>query len=191
MRLRCPNSSCNKSFPWEPGKGFPRFCPICGFDTATPDDRPEVAAPLVAQPRNRAMDITYRQMEQGSEMRAQMAADLEGVPVADMSDIKITNIRDSRHEGDVAAIPVVNDVSRAMDRINEMRPGTVGFGGSNAVEYSSAVQVGPNPNAGARARAKVRNFHGNFATGHPTATVTSMPALETQQPGYRHRVRDF
>ena len=64
-----------------------------------------------------------------------------------------------------------------------------GFNPVNGVQYSSAVQQGRYPNAGARAMQGVRAFHQNFTAGagHAGATTSDMPGLETQQPGYRKR----
>ena len=63
------------------------------------------------------LDKVYRAEEAASEKRAEQAAEMAGVPVSEMSGLKITNMRDNMREGDVAAIPVQNDVTRQMDRM--------------------------------------------------------------------------
>lgn len=55
----------------------------------------------------RSMDQTYRAMESASIERAKEAADMAGVPIAEMSHLKITNMKDpsSVREGETSVIP--------------------------------------------------------------------------------------
>jgi hypothetical protein len=171
MKLRCP--SCRGSFPWDTGGGWPRYCPLCSYDTSM-DDQPEVAAPHVrsgmAKARLQSADQTYRAMEASSAGRAQDAADMLGVPVTEMSDLKITDAQTSLREGDAAVKPVSNPVSQTMDA----RPGVFGFQGAaqgsnfatNAHTgvmpdgpYRGAPIVGDVRHAGAKASSLVRDFH--------------------------------
>ena len=186
--LRCPSPDCRKKFSWE-GE-FPRFCPVCGFDTATPDERTEViAAPMIATARTKSIDDHARTIMDASEARAEEAASILGVPVSEVSDLKITDMKDNLKYGEIAVREVSNPVTQTMDAINHLRPGTVGFSG-NGVGHSDAVQTGPFPNAGARTRNRVRAVHAQTTMGtmpKGQATMSDVPALETQQPGYRHR----
>ena len=127
--------------------------------------------------RTRGVDKVYRDIEKASEQRAEEAASMLGVSKADMSDLKITDLRSTRHEGDVAAVPVNNEVSRLIDR------GVGGFQGDGA-GYSGGVQTGPVPNAGAHMRTHLQNHHGKVTGG---AGVSDRPALETTYPDYRRR----
>ncbi len=95
--------------------------------------------------RNGASDQVYRQLEQSSEMRAE---------VADTSAIKITNLRDARNPGEVAAVPVQNDITKVMDR------GIGGFQGQNGAEFAAGVKTGYRPNEGARTMASVKQLMG-------------------------------
>ena len=173
--LRCPD--CRKSFRYDPLAGHPRFCPLCKADMGEDKDDDVISIPAFLSAKTRSKDQVYRDIETSSQSRAEKAAEMAGVPVSEMSDMKITNLRSTKHEGEVAIAPVVNDVTRQMDMINA-RGGNVGWQGSNAVEYSAAVQTGPHPNMGAKMRSALQRANG---------MVSDRPGLETQQPGYRIR----
>lgn len=177
-KLRCP--ACRVTFPWDPAKGFPEYCPNETCTTRIAHDRADhdVVTPFIRHAKTKANDQVYRQIETASQQRAEAAAEMAGVPVADMADLKITDLRSTRHEGDVAAVPVNNEVSRLIDR------GIGGFQGGEAAEYGAAVQTGPFPNAGAQMRTQLQNYHGKITHG---AGISDMPAKETLQPGYRRR----
>ena len=133
FQIRCPG--CRKPFPWDPAIDLPERCPLKGCGYVAAKREPEVdedgviviAAPFLRSARMKAVDSTYRELETSSEHRAQMAADAAGVPVSEMSHLKVTNIRDNLKPGEIAAMPVVNDVTKQMDR---MKAGgmPVGFG---------------------------------------------------------------
>lgn len=164
--LRC--SECRKAFKWEPLKAHPRYCPLCQADLG--EEKPDnvICLPAFISPKTRANDQVYRSIEQSAEKRAELADD---------PSLKITNMRDNVHEGEISAMPVVNEVTKAMDAINA-RGGQVGWQGQNGAEFSSAVQSGPYPNQGAKMRSMIQRENG---------MVSDRPALETQQPGYRVR----
>lgn len=173
--LRCPD--CRKAFKWEPTKATPRFCPLCDADMGEEKDDSVISIPAFLSARTKATDKVYRDTESASQVRAEKAAEMAGVSVSDMAALKITDMRDNAHEGEISAVPVVNDVTRQMDLI-QARGGQAGFAGSAGSEYSSAVQTGPFPNMGAKMRSAIHAANGS---------VSERPALETQQPGYRYR----
>jgi hypothetical protein len=200
FQIRCPG--CRKAFPWDPAIDLPERCPLKGCGYVSKKREPEVdedgviviAAPFLRSPVMKANDGVYRELERSSEVRAQMAADMAGVPVSEMSHLKVTNIRDNTRAGEVAAMPIVNDVTRQMDYIKQ-RGGNVGFGAdanqfgpnimSGAIELNGRPLVnGLEPSAGARMRKMLHQHHEKISHGSATS---DMPALETQQPGYRHR----
>ena len=98
--MKCPE--CAGKFPWEPTKGCPKFCPLCGFDTSIDDDATAIVLPAFLSAKSRANDKLYRDMEKGSEFRAHAAADMAGVPVSEMSSLKITDLND-RNDTQIAA----------------------------------------------------------------------------------------
>ena len=199
--LRCP--VCRVKMPWDPTAGFPEFCPNISCESRIAHDRDDsdVVMPFYRSAATKANDDLYRQMEKGSEFRAQAAAEQLGVPVSEMSDLKITNLNSTRYSNDVAAVPVNNDVTRAMANIKQMNPNAaVGFSGSEGIGYSSAVQTGPHPNIGAQMRTAIQNAHPQAVQQHcvgkdeqgrrvvpSTDVVSERPANETMQPGYRRR----
>jgi hypothetical protein len=101
----------------------------------------------------KATDNCYRQLEQQSEVRAQMAADQLGVPVSEMSHLKVTNLRDNVQPGESYAVPVKNEVTKQMERM-----GMPGFqqspdlsGATGAVTVNGKTVQGVEPRAGMRA----------------------------------------
>lgn len=180
MKLQCPD--CRKKFPWDAKTPWPRYCPICQADINNDRADDDIVMPFITSSqlaeRMSRTDAIYREMEAGSEQRAQSAASMLGVPTAEMSDLKVTNLKDARKPGDIAAVPVNNAVSQIIDR------GIGGWKGSNGVEYSAGVQAGAFPNAGAHMRTTIHQHHTELSRG---VAVCDRPGLETQQPGYRRR----
>lgn len=176
FRLRCP--VCRKAFAYEPGTAYPDECPLCETYIGSGRKDDDVVMPFIRSSTMKSIDGTYREVEKSSEHRAEQAAQMAGVPVSEMSDLKITNLRDARHPGDVAAVPVQNDVSRFMEQT-----GIGGFRGVDGSGYSAAVQTGPSPNVGARMRTALQAQHGVRTGG----AISDCPALETTQPTYRRR----
>lgn len=172
VKLRC--SLCRGTFPWDVSKGFPDECELCHQRMAgqdRPDD--EIVMPSLRTAKMALTDSVYRDMEKGSEVRAQAAAEKLGVPVSEMSDLKITDLRSTRYPGEIAAPPLPQHLQ-----------GVGSFGGSQGSQYSAQVQSGPAPNSGAKTRTALQAYHSNLTKGY---AVTDSPALETQQPGYRRR----
>ena len=149
VKLRCP--VCLDKFTWDAKLPWPRICPFPACRAEMGEERADddIVMPFITSSqlaeRTRASDSVYRQMETGSEVRAEMAASHLGVSAADVADLKITNLRDARNPGEIAAVPVVNDVSKVMDK------GVGGFQGSNGAAFAAGTKVGHYPNAGARA----------------------------------------
>lgn len=173
-------SDCRGRFRWDINGGNPKFCVKCGASFGNDPDDDDVCMPAFLTPKGRGPDDVYRAMEKGSEFRAQHAADKLGVPVSEMSDLKITDFNNR------TPAPVNNAVTQAM----AMAPNLTGAVGSQGVEYSGAVQSGPYPNAGARMRSIIHGQHASEVTkfGLPLNNISSeMPAVETLQPGYRRR----
>jgi hypothetical protein len=133
FQIRCPG--CRKAFPWDPAIDLPERCPLKGCGYVAKKRDPEVdedgviviAAPFIGSAKTKATDACYRELETSSEHRAQLAADVAGVPVSEMSHLKVTNLKDNTKPGEIAAMPVVNEVTKQMDRMkaNGM---LVGFG---------------------------------------------------------------
>lgn len=187
--LRCP--SCAGIFPWlfMNAQDTPKFCPLCGFNVENDEPDAMPSAPHIDDSAiKKAVDQTYRATEEGSQHRAHMAREM-GADQSEADSLKITNMRDNAKQGETSDIPVVNDVSRQMDMLNSIRPGSVGFHGNGAA-YGDNVTQGPFPNAGARAQQSLRKHHANYTSGSGQvgATTSTMPALETQSPAYRSRV---
>lgn len=182
-QYRCPGCSDVFSYLHHPNSQddpAPRFCPLCGFDTEAEVYGDVIQMPSLAKGAARNVDGIFKAEQEGAAFRAELTGD---------SSLNITNQRDHLRPGDISAVPVVNDVTRAMDAQPHM-----GFqgGASRGLEAAHMAQTFADPrlgrviepNAGARAMRAVKTLHGSrgFST-------TDVPALETQMPGYRPRVR--
>lgn len=199
MRLKCPE--CRKSFPWESGSAFPSHCLICHAYIGHDRDDDDVVLPMFnLKGVSKSADDMYRSMERGAEFRAHAAADKLGVPVSEMSELKITDLKDARHPGEIAAGEVRNEVTAAMAAPSVVPMGWQG--GAQAVGFSGVVQQGSHPNAGARfMQHGIRANHREAVAKHcigvdattrrmvvpSTDVMSDRPAKETEQPGYRRR----
>lgn len=143
MRLRC--MLCREAFSWDPQAGWPTYCPKCG-EFIGMDGKEEVVMPFISKAQNLGADRVYRDMEQKSELRAQIAQDQFGLSTAETASMKITNLKDYQKTGDTAFVPVNNEVSRAMENAPQ---GVVGMS-NMGVQLSAGTRVGPSPRAGAK-----------------------------------------
>lgn len=159
--LRCPD--CHKTFRWDLTLDFPDECPLC--HAQMPEDKTEndnvIVMPAFLSAKTKQNDQLQRQTVDASEVRMHKAAEMAGCDVSEMKDLKITDLKPTRHEGDIAAPMVVNEVSKHMDAMSA-RGMPVGFnGGTNAQEYAAAAHQGPDARAGARAAEKTQKLlHG-------------------------------
>jgi DNA-directed RNA polymerase subunit RPC12/RpoP len=160
-------------------------CPHCGF--ASEAEYPAaVVSPAIRRPIAANVDNMIRGMEDGAQHRANIAMEQYGLSTEEANQMKITNLKDAR-EGEIAAMPVNNAVTAAIDS----NPQAYGFqgGAAQGAALSPYVQAGPFPNAGLAAMNQIRQEHSALVqrSGHQAVVSTSSPALETQQPGYRRR----
>jgi hypothetical protein len=164
----------------------PRFCGVCGYDSRGKIRKQALTSPPIQKPVLKSVDSVYRGMEEGAEFRATMAKEQFGLSDEDVSIMKMTNQKDGLRAGDTSDMPVVNEVSKLMD----VAPQATGFQGAAGLGYSGTVSQGPFPNVGAHAQAGLRKRHAAFTStsGMVGAASSSLPALETTQPGYRKRV---
>lgn len=190
--LKCP--ACRQKFPWDPVKGFPEYCPNeqCVTRIAHDRDDDDIVVPFIRSAGTNANDALYRQMEQASEHRAEQAAQMAGVPVSEMSGLKITNLNGTRHEGDVAAIPVSNSVTQRMDQLRAINPNAqVGFAPQGhqfaaSVAHPTGIGSQPDNNMGLRTRNAVRGQH---TDGSQRVTTSEIPINEIHgNPNFRSRV---
>jgi hypothetical protein len=159
--------------------------------------------PALRSAATKANDKVYRDIEVGSEVRAQAAADMVGVPVSDMSSLKITDLKSTVREGDIAAPPVNNAVTQFMNA-NPQVSGYQGAADGRGVGYGQMAHSGAPETryAGARTRTSIQSMHPQMVAKHmigpdasnpkrmivpSTDVVSERPGIETWQPGYRRR----
>jgi hypothetical protein len=124
--------------------------------------------PALRSAKTKAVDKTYRDIEAGSEVRVERAAELTGGTKEDMAALKITNMADNMRAGDIAA----KEADAAMRRLQSSTPMEIGFQ-ANGAEFSSGISQGAvavngkittgiEPNAGARAAQRVQRRMQNW-----------------------------
>ena len=153
FKLQCPQ--CAHKF--YSVSAFPDCCPACGHEPEEPDDT-VISMPAIRSAVAKSVDQVYRDIERTSEVRVEQAAAMAGVDRAEMAGLKVTNLRDNTQYGEIAAMPVVNDVTRQMDYMKS-RGGTVGFSGGaelkpdiaqGAINVNGQIMRGIEPRAGSR-----------------------------------------
>ncbi len=190
-RYRCP--SCSGIFVYDHHPSIEAdplpdgaACPHCHF-VAESDYPAAVVSPHIGKPIRATVDNMHRGMEDGAQFRADMARERFGLSEEEAKQLTETNMLDNLREGDTSAIPVNNLVTQAI----EANPQAYGWqgGASQGAALSPQVSSGPFPNAGLRAMNQIRAVHPQMvaSSGHMTAAQSSLPALETQAPGYRKR----
>ena len=174
--LRCPE--CRQAFKWDATKKFPRYCLLCNADLGEERADDDIVMPAFLTARNSSIDKVGEAMMASSLVRAETAAAMLGVPASEMSDMKVTNLNPTKHEGAIAMPQVVNEVTQRMDAM-AAKGLPVGFGaGPTGAELSAGVAAGAYPNSGLRTMLKVRETNGN---------ISDRPGNETLAPGYVRR----
>lgn len=180
-RWVCPE--CRERFPYV--AGVEPKCPECGFEIEDKSDG-GVVMPFISHARHKNPDAIYRAEEKASVARAEMAAEIAGCSVPDMSALIQTNQRDNLREGDVTApkITADNQVAQTMSTMPatpQAAPLVGNAGNAAGLYFSSQVSSGPNPNMGARIQQRIRD-------AHPGLLKSDAPANEVSNPLYRRRV---
>ena len=133
-------------------------CPECGYEAEEPDDT-VITLPSLRSATTKATDKVYRDMETASIHRAEQAAAMAGVPVSEMSHLKITNLRDNVQTGETYAMPVKNPVT---DQMEIMRQRGMATGFVDGSGFAANVNQGFAPRAGANVLDNINpNARGN------------------------------
>lgn len=162
IRYRCPDSACRKTFPWDSASDPPSLCPHCGYSYAERDDS-VVYMPNFMSDKTKSIEKVARGVMDGSEVRAQLAAEAAGVDVSEMSSLKVTNLNDGR-QSEFAT----KDVSNPVTQVMAQTPGLTGFQ-QNGAAFAGATNQGAYARAGANIVTKMTNHH----QGHKHALATS------------------
>ena len=174
--LKCP--LCREKFKYDVSQGWPDFCPCCGEDINNRRADDDVVMPNILSFRTKANDQVARDIMDGSEKRAELAAAQLGVPVSEMSGLKVTDLND-RNDTPYAAKEVQNDVTARMAAMQAAGMPT-GFGaGPNGSQFAANAHAGPEPYAGARAMKSLQR-------ALPPVGQAPLP-LEVANPSYRPR----
>ncbi len=161
---KCPE--CSGKIPYVPSEGCPKECSFCGFDTSLPDDASAIVLPAFLSTASKNNDKLYRDMEKGSEFRAHAAADMAGVPVSEMSGLKITDLND-RRDAEISAKDTEARAAAArlgmksLDAPFQANGAEFGAGiASGEVTVNGHTQHGIEPRAGSRAQSRIQKAFG-------------------------------
>jgi hypothetical protein len=114
---------------------MPKFCPHCGFSVDQRSKPRPSKVSIGGKAIVRAVDMTYRALEEGSAQRAAAV----GNPA-----LKITNMKDRLREGDIAAVLPNNSVTQFMG-VAEQSNIRYGFGGGSMGRHVSLNTRSPTP----------------------------------------------
>ena len=137
----------------------PSHCKLCGSDMAA-DTEALPSRVNFSSVVGKSGDQVYRQMEESSAYRAELAAEHLGVAASELSGMKVTNIQDRMREGDMAVVaPPANPVNNFMkdNRVGGLIDQTAG------AEYARAAHQGPHAGAGSRAQDNIKLAHSRVA----------------------------
>jgi hypothetical protein len=118
-----------------------------------------VTMPALRSATSSTPDKVFREMEEKSIARAEAAASMAGVPVAEMSHLKITDLRDNVKDGETYAKPV--QVSAGMQ--GKWVGGGPEYGAaaaSGAVTVNGKTTQGVYPHAGSNALGMIQRLNG-------------------------------
>ncbi len=174
IRIRC--LLCREAFRWDTNDGWPSHCPEChGYIGSDGND--EVVAPFISKAQNKNPDRVYRDMEAKASFRAQQAAEMMGSSDAEVSHLKMTDMKDNLRQGDMAFSNNLTPQQQAMEQ--QMTPATQSFG----LQASAGTNVGPVPRAGTNFIQNVlKPNHFRRSGGAP---VTNHPSIEFWKPAGR------
>jgi hypothetical protein len=177
--LKCP--ACEKKFKYDVSGGWPDFCPLCAHKMGNdrPDD--EIVCPAFLSQKSKNNDAVARQIMDGSETRAQMAAAMAGTDASEMASLKITDLND-RNDTQFSAKEVVNPVTQRMDAMQAAGlPTGFGTNAADAMARAAASHTGDAPYAGLRT---MKNLQSKLT---PVGQAP-LPRQITDNPNYRSPV---
>lgn len=177
--LKCP--ACREKFKYDVSKGWPDACPLCKVDINNNREDDDVVVPAFLSQKSKNNDGVARQIMDGSETRAQMAAAMAGTDVSEMSGLKITDLND-RNDTQFAAKEVINSVTERMAAMQAAGlPTGFGTNASDAMARAAASHTGDAPYAGLRTMKTMQQKLSPIGQA-------PLPTQITENPNYRSPV---
>ena len=177
--LKCP--ICRQKFKYDVSDGWPDECPICKTDINNRRDDDDVVVPNILSFKTKNNDKVARDIMDGSETRAELAASMAGVPASEMSSLKVTNLND-RNDTLHSAVEVRNEVTQRMEAMQAAGlPTGFGTNAADAMGRAAQAHTGDAPYAGLRT---MKNLQSKLA---PIGQAP-LPLQITDNPNYRSPV---
>lgn len=152
---RCPD--CSQVFEWlhtlADLSDLPETCPKCGSWVSEAEPTFVPKAPRIG--KIDSPEMVYRSMEAASIERSKQAAAVLGIPESETAHMKMTDMKDSLREGDIAAVTRPTPTSTFMQQ-NSAAVEQARIAGA---QFAANTRVGPFPGAGDRARQNVGAMH--------------------------------
>lgn len=191
VRIRC--LVCFDRFTVQSISEIPSDCPLCGA-VINQKEMPEVAAPFIqlqGGARTKSIDKVYRDAEAAAESRMEQAAAMTpGASKSDFAGLKVSDYRSGMVEGE-SAVPMPTPSREFTDNVARLKSAGVPVQSNNGVDlsgqvaaFSNQTRMGPEPNAGVRAMDRLRAVHKGNVDPRMRTPISSLPALETQNPNY-------
>jgi len=171
---------CRGKFKYDVTEGWPDRCILCDEDINNRRADDDIVCPAFLSQKSKNNDKVARDIMDGSEQRAEMAAAMAGVPISEMNSLKITDLND-RNDTQFATKDVVNPVTQHMDAMQ--RQGMpVGFGHTADAQARAAnAHTGDAPYAGLRERNRMQRLL-------PPVGQAPLPLQISNNPNYRSPV---
>jgi hypothetical protein len=179
--LKCP--VCRGKFRYDVSEGWPDYCqiPDCKAFISNARDEDDVVVPNILSFKTKNNDKVARDIMDGSETRAELAAQMAGTSVDEMSSLKITNLND-RNDAEHSAVTVRNEVTQRMDAMQAVGlPTGFGTNAADAMARAAASHTGDAPYAGLRS---MKNLQSKLS---PIGQAP-LPLQITNNPNYRSPV---
>lgn len=144
VTYKCPDCDGEFDFLHHPSdEPPPDHCQLCNAYMGDEPPKAPVLVLKIGTAKGKNPDRIVRQMEDASHERAVMAAEMTGASVADMSAMKITDLRPSKREGDVAAPSATQSQANLSYNVMGQSVGPE-MQSARAKEFADATTSGPN-----------------------------------------------
>lgn len=148
----CPDCEGQFTTIADDREGPPKFCTLCGNDmSADIEAIPNFSR--IGKASNQTIDQIYRRMESASVARAEQAASDMGVPVSEMSGIKMTDMKDNLREGDTSFVAPKQSIS-APANINSVA-------GNQGAQMAAGIRKESGGSYGHKALDVLKGSHGS------------------------------
>ena len=188
FKIKC--LECGDKFKVRSLDQIPPDCPLCAAPI-NHKEMPEVAAPFIplkGGAHSKAIDAVYRNAETSAEARIEQAVAMTpGSSREDFAHLKVTDYRPNMVEGE-PAVRMPETSREFKQNVAALQSGGHTVHGAGVMDISAAMpqfaaatKTGPSPNAGDRARQRLRDMHAKRVDPRMSGAVSTVPTLTAQE----------